>query len=471
MAPTDDSEDLTDSARNDCETVVKLMAAGDPDLDPVWGLLVGGGKAEDPINPTDDGEVAVALMTQGDPDLDPVWGLLTGAGDGASAEARTAAALPLADSRPISERLSSYRSEISRAEARLAAADAAVQAALTRRQETAQELETWRKLLAEVELESQQEEQEDDGNDVPAAVTAPAPVAGKRPISNVVDKAEVCASLFRLLPDAVLPPVTRHEVNGCDAFYLDGVLTLAECAKLIEQANGHWSFWDDSERPRIEFRNAFTVEVTHHELADRIWQRVGHLVNPSLTIDDEDDPRFEVDIEGTWRPYAMNPKKLFSRYLNGGHFAPHTDGTTVVDFNRRTFYSCVLFLNASPWGGGTRMYSNDQIGRELVKDSEGRLTGDAALVLDEVPPSPGRMLVFYHRLMHEGVPAAEKYIIRSDVLYHRTPEICTAPEDVEAFAMYEEAQLRAEHGEVDAAAQLFRRAFKRSPALAKVYRS
>eukprot|EP00747_Dinoflagellata_sp_TGD_P005358 gnl/TRDRNA2_/TRDRNA2_113789_c1_seq1.p1 gnl/TRDRNA2_/TRDRNA2_113789_c1~~gnl/TRDRNA2_/TRDRNA2_113789_c1_seq1.p1 ORF type:complete len:174 (+),score=28.76 gnl/TRDRNA2_/TRDRNA2_113789_c1_seq1:591-1112(+) len=172
-----------------------------------------------------------------------------------------------------------------------------------------------------------------------------------------------------------------------------------------------------------------------------------------------------------WRPYAMNPKMLLSRYLNGGHFAPHTDGTTVVDFNRRTFYSCVLFLNESPWGGGTRIYSDEQIGRELEKDSEGRLTGDMSLVLDEIKPRPGRMLVFYHRLMHEGVPAAEKYIIRTDVLYHRTPALCTQPEDVEAFAMYQEAQLKAENGDVEVAAKLFRRAFKLSPALAKVCRS
>ena len=137
------------------------------------------------------------------------------------------------------------------------------------------------------------------------------------------------------------------------------------------------------------------------------------------------------------------------------------DGTTVVDFNRRTFYSCVLFLNRSEWGprlstssvsrrevGHTRLYADEQMARELQKDGLGRLTGalcgvskrlagDPELVVAEVEPRPGRMLVFYHRLMHEGVPAAEKYIIRTDVLYRRQPELCTAPDDVEAFRMYQ----------------------------------
>ena len=59
-----------------------------------------------------------------------------------------------------------------------------------------------------------------------------------------------------------------------------------------------------------------------------------------------------------------------------------------------------------------------------------QIEGDPALILSEVEPKPGRMLVFYHRLMHEGVPAAEKYIIRTDILYRREKELCTAPEDV-----------------------------------------
>ncbi|CAE8604255.1 unnamed protein product, partial [Polarella glacialis] len=256
----------------------------------------------------------------------------------------------------------------------------------------------------------------------------------------------------------------------CDAFVLDGVLTPEECSLLVEQAEGYWSFWEtDPARPRASFRNAHTVEVTHEELAERIWRRVGKLVQPSVHLA-EGDPRLEVDIEGDWVPYAMNPNMLLSRYLEGGHFSPHTDGTTVVDFNRRTFYSCVIFLNSSPWGGHTRIYADAQMQQELRKDELGRLTGDPDLVLATVAPQPGRMLVFYHRLMHEGVPASEKYIIRTDVLYRRTPERCTAPEDVEAFRMYEEAQLLAETGQCDAAANLFRRAFKLSAALKEVYK-
>eukprot|EP00913_Durusdinium_trenchii_P026721 g25068.t1 len=212
-----------------------------------------------------------------------------------------------------------------------------------------------------------------------------------KPISNVVDKAEVLPDMFPLMPECETA-VSRSEIPGCDAFVLDNVLTKEECEALIHQAQGLWTFWEnDPGRPRISFRNAFTVEVTHPTLAERLWQRVAPWVRPEVQLSEE-DPRFEVDIEGSWQPYGVNPKLLLSRYLDGGHFSPHTDGTTVVDFNRRTFYSCVLFLNASAWGGHTRLYADEQMDRELQRDDAGRLTGDPKLIVAEVEPKVGRML-------------------------------------------------------------------------------
>jgi leukotriene-A4 hydrolase len=374
-------------------------------------------------------EAAIAAMALADPDLDPVWGLLV-AGEQDISDAE--------EERNFQEIADTNVKLSSRCELAEANSDNIVAACLD---------------------EEEALEKEADCSDR-APETAPR--------GNVVDKAQVSPVMFPLLEEAE-SKLSRWDVPGCDAFVLDGVLTPAECDHLISQGEGLWSFWDDTEKPRVEFRNAHTIEVLHADLADRIWRRVHNLVNPSICMSEGDD-RFEVDIEGEWQPYAMNPTLLLSRYLNGGHFSPHTDGTTIVDFNRRTFYSCVLFLNSSPWGGETRIYSDEQMRRELKPDGEGRLTGDPSLVLEAVPPRPGRMLVFYHRLMHEGVPAAEKYIIRTDVLYRRTEELCTAPEDVEAFNMYQEAQLLAEKGHCDASVNLFRRAFKRSPALAQIYR-
>merc|ERR1719401_326144 len=71
-----------------------------------------------------------------------------------------------------------------------------------------------------------------------------------KPISRVVDKVEASPTQFPLLDeDAVAPEVTRWDVKGCDAFVLDGVLTVAECERLVAQADGLWTFWDNAETP------------------------------------------------------------------------------------------------------------------------------------------------------------------------------------------------------------------------------
>eukprot|EP00439_Symbiodinium_sp_Y106_P018900 s767_g2.t1 len=361
-----------------------------------------------------DGQATADEMAKADPDLDPVWGLLI-------------SSVPAQDASCVEN----YQLESQECSSR-----------------------------TEENFRQEQDPVSSEEDELPRLAAK-----ASKPISNVVDKAEVSTEVFELPAEVDIGTVVRWDIPGCDAFVLDGVLSETECHALRSSAEGLWTFWeDDPARPRISFRNAHTVEVTHQALADRIWRRVSAHVQPKVELG-PDDPRFEIDIEGTWCPYAMNPKLLLSRYLDGGHFSPHTDGTTVVDFNRRTFYSCVLFLNTSPWGGHTRLYADEQMQRELQMDDAGRLTGDRDLVLAEVAPKSGRMLVFYHRLMHEGIPAAEKYIIRTDVLYRRHPEICTAPEDVEAFQMYQEAQLLAEKGECAAAAGLFRGAFRRSAAL------
>ncbi len=134
-------------------------------------------------------------------------------------------------------------------------------------------------------------------------------------------------------------------------------------------------------------------------------------------------------------------------------------------------YSVILYLNDCETGGETRFYKNCQKEQQLILDHcTNKLTGNAENVTFEVKPKAGRMLVFYYTLMHEGFAASNKYIIRQDVVYRRSPPICTMPEDVEAYQIYTKAQLLAERGEYNEAMLLFRKCFKMSPNLSKVYR-
>jgi len=258
-----------------------------------------------------------------------------------------------------------------------------------------------------------------------------------------------------------------------DCIVLDGVLSEDECAYLVQVTEEMgYTFWDSRPDRKTEFRNADTIEVKQPELAANLWKRVQEALSDSVEItDDQDHPRWQRDLEGVWDPIGTNNHVLFARYRSGGHFAPHTDGFSVVSCDERSMYSAVLYLNSCSEGGGTRFYA-DEAREQLVKDDQGRYTGREDLVRLTVEPIVGRLCVFFHNIVHEGVPvgpSAEKYIIRSDIMYRRRAPICKTDKDRQAFDLYQEAQEKSTDGQIEEAMAMFRRAFKLSPALADVY--
>lgn len=357
-----------------------------------------------------------------DPDLDPVWGLLAGS----------------------------------------AAGEALEEALGESGEERARELEA--------EAEPVVAASDSDSDEAEDAGAGPAP-ATKKAFSKVVDKPALPASrIFTEEFEEAREPVTCTVIDA-DAFYLDNVLSVEECEFLIRKTeDSGYQFWDTSGDAAVEFRTAYTLETEAPQFADKVWRRIARLVDAhygTLRITAE-DPKHEVDTEGEWTPVGVNELLLFGRYLDGGHFSPHTDGYVCRDFNERTMLTGILYLNAPRWGGETRIYKDEQIGRPL-RSVDGKLTGEPDLVISAVAPKPGRMLFFHHKRMHEGAQASDKYFIRTDLFFRRSPALCTAPEDVEAFQLYQEAQRLADMGDCNGAMPLFRRAFKISPALSKIY--
>jgi leukotriene-A4 hydrolase len=302
-----------------------------------------------------------------------------------------------------------------------------------------------------------------------------------------------------------------NELAGLDAMCVDGLLTDEECDALVATAEGSglFSFWsrEDAKEGTPEggseegrslraFRNADTIEMTHSSIAQELWARLEPLLDPSvaaLDVSAEGTPqRWERDIEGTWVSAGTNDNLLLSRYLSGGHFSPHTDGYSVVDLNHRSMYSLILYLNdchaPGPSDGGTRFYDDSAKGKLALEEEKGpghdgagkdkrtaapRWSSDRALERCCVAAVKGRCLIFYHNHVHEGTPPAQghaKYIIRSDLMFRRTPPICDSAADGEAYRLYREAvDLAGVAGREKDALPLFQRAFRMSPALADLY--
>jgi len=265
-------------------------------------------------------------------------------------------------------------------------------------------------------------------------------------------------------------------------FYIDSVLSPSEASKICSAIDGNCmlSFWNRSGRQNEEnrmFRDADTIEVDSRKLVDRIWFRLNSSLTSLLEVSilDQDDVNWERELCGRWMPSALNHDLLFAKYPSHGSFAPHTDGRAIHDFNTRSFYSVILFLNTIPpgCGGGTRFYQPEAV-TSLVKATAGDKeywSSNPDLVTAEVHAVAGRMLIFHQSLVHEGVPPLTpfcKYIMRSDIMSQRTPAICDTEVDREAYQLFRKAEDLAEEGKVDESLPLFKRALKMSPTMARI---
>lgn len=259
--------------------------------------------------------------------------------------------------------------------------------------------------------------------------------------------------------------------------YLDDVVSPDECTRLTNVVNScnQLAFWSPLGRKNDEaraFRDADTVEMHNTSLAAMLWDRIKHIFldDPSkcVYISEEDDR----ELAGVWVPSGLNHDLLFAKYPSGGSFAPHTDGRATHDFNRRSFESVIIFLNDLPegCGGGTRFYQDDALNK-LKRAENNQWTADSSLVTEYITPRAGRVLIFDQSLIHEGDPPLDpfvKIIIRSDIMYERTPAVCTSEKDKEAYSMFQRAENLAEEGNVDESCRLFSRAWKMSPLMAKM---
>lgn len=275
-----------------------------------------------------------------------------------------------------------------------------------------------------------------------------------------------------------------------DILYVDGVLSEEECGGLIQaiNANTSLSFWSAKGRESAEtrsFRDVDTVEVNYHSLADELTRRLESCLHVRDMLisnkreekvvegkkeEEEQEEESERDMIGRWIYSRLNHDLLFSRYPPQGAFAPHTDGRSVHSFDCRSFFSVIVFLNTIPpnCGGGTRFYRNMEAIRSMRK--VGNIwTSDPRLVTVEVAPVAGRLLLFEQHLVHEGIPPSPphcKYIIRSDLMFERTPPLLQSEQDKEAYRIFQLAEVLSESGQIEDSIAHFRRAIKLSPILA-----
>jgi leukotriene-A4 hydrolase len=298
-----------------------------------------------------------------------------------------------------------------------------------------------------------------------------------------VEKIQANESHGRVL-DACLAPrdqvLSRRELKApLDACILSGVLSAEECASLRQCAqDAEYTFWNAS-ATSTAFRDADTVEITSHAVANELWARVKTLITPEVTIV-PGDKFHEAGLDGKWTACGINPHLLFNHYKSGGHFSPHTDGATIMGMNHRSLYSVLIYLNECEVGGGTALFAQPpeaSLGKFLVekrRDASAELETEKyrwpeEWCVDVAPVAPGTALVFSQNTAHEGVPvgeAHEKILIRTDVMYRRSPPVFEDALGEKAFELHRDAQTAEAAGDHMGAMRLYRHCRRLCPAYA-----
>lgn len=185
-------------------------------------------------------------------------------------------------------------------------------------------------------------------------------------------------------------------------YLLRGVLTAAECQRLIQAAarrgfaQAGLALGGDEYRVNLAARNNARVIVDDPALAQALWARVGHLVDATYQ---------------RCRAAGLNWRFRIYRYEVGQRFRPHVDQVFALPGTPlRTLFSFMIYLNHGFAGGETRFFDWRGPGR-------GRRGGDRARRV--VVPETGMALAFDHLLFHEGavVTRGVKYAVRSDLFY------------------------------------------------------
>lgn len=172
-------------------------------------------------------------------------------------------------------------------------------------------------------------------------------------------------------------------------FTVDGVLSPAECAALIdriESAGPELAPITTARGPVVDTgtRNNSRAMFDDPALARLLYSRIEpHVIPEAMGM----------------RAIGANERLRCYKYEVGQWFKPHYDGAYFRSNDERSLYTFMIYLNDG-FEGGETAFLDLQV---------------------SVQPKAGRALLFQHHLLHEGceVRGGVKYAIRSDIMYRR----------------------------------------------------
>lgn len=247
------------------------------------------------------------------------------------------------------------------------------------------------------------------------------------------------------------PSTPTHDTPLSDVVVIDDVFTADECDALVSRAMNEVGFVPSKHKGKEDdgFRRSGRAPFTDAALARRIFERVEHRLPCTIRPDSMAITRISaahLGMEPRWGP----PRGLWEElrvlaYEKDDFFKPHWDNRCTVGQSSEfsdaaSFLTLLLYLNDRPSGGGgqTRISCPplDASASELFGQYEGGTPTMGQVrnsTIAEVKPVTGRVLIFPHRLVHEGARvegSSTKFVLRGDILY--APPTGTGDKDEES---------------------------------------
>lgn len=159
-----------------------------------------------------------------------------------------------------------------------------------------------------------------------------------------------------------------------------------------------------NDQVNTDYRDCSEIKIQDNELIDRIWSEIKPHVPPICDGEALIGPHYS-------RVYLL-------RYFKGQFFRRHYDGSSTSSKGHQSRLSVLIYLNDmdEKTGGATRFYAEKDRGVGFSHPHINQPHFD-------VIPRIGTVVMFTHRLLHEGMPIklGYKYCLRFNVLYTKTP--------------------------------------------------
>lgn len=203
-------------------------------------------------------------------------------------------------------------------------------------------------------------------------------------------------------------PQVRHLLPDSElvCFIVPGAFSPAESDALLT-ADIKASLHPAATHYPTYYRNNERCLVDDEHLAQQLFAVLAPVLPAELPADHP--------AEHPWRLKQLNSRLRFCRYAAGQYFHRHLDGVYHESETVQSRLTFMVYLNdAAEFSGGRTLFYRGK---------------DDPQVWAEYYPAKGDVIVFDHRLWHEGeqLETGEKYVLRSDILYHTAPRPMRPP--------------------------------------------